>query len=127
LLPRLPRFTERRVAIAQAYRRSIQHSALTLPPVPEGSSSVWHLFPVLVEGERQAFMAHLDQAGIGSGIHYPALIPEQPALAGVPHECLDSLAQARRFASTEVSLPIHPYMSDEQVQRVISACNAWKS
>ena len=69
LLPRLARFTERRVAIAQAYRRSIQNVALTLPPVPEGSSSVWHLFPVLVEGERQAFLSHLDRAGMRLGVH----------------------------------------------------------
>ena len=104
----------------------IAHRALTLPPVPEGSESVWHLFPVLVEGSREAFMAHLDSRGISSGVHYPTLIPDQPAMSGVRHECKDALAQARRFAQTEVSLPIHPYLTDEQVQRVIAACNGWK-
>jgi dTDP-4-amino-4,6-dideoxygalactose transaminase len=126
LLPRLPRFTERRVGIAQAYRRSIDNPRLHLPPVPDGSASVWHLFPLLVEGSREAFLAHLDRAGVGSGIHYPTLIPEQPALSGARFECRDALTQARRFATTEVSLPIHPYLSDEQVERVVSACNAYQ-
>lgn len=126
LLPRLPRYTQRRSEIAAAYRRGIEHRALTLPPLPEGSQSVWHLFPVLVAGSREAFMAHLGSMGISSGVHYPTLIPDQPAMSGVRHECQGSLAQARRFAQTEVSLPIHPYLTDEQVQHVIAACNGWK-
>jgi dTDP-3-amino-3,4,6-trideoxy-alpha-D-glucose transaminase len=125
-LTRLPSYTERRRAIAQAYCGEIQNPALTLPAVPAGSTSVWHLFPVLVGAERDAFVRHLDAHGIGSGIHYPALIPEQQALAGVPFECRDALDRARRFASTELSLPIHPYLTDEQVARVVRACNAWK-
>src|SRR6185503_10378504 len=115
LLPRLPRFTERRIAVAEAYRRSIQNATLQLPPVPLGSASVWHLFPVLVAGSREAFMAHLERAGIGSGIHYPTLISDQPALSGARFECRDALTQARRFAAAEVSLPMHPYLTDEQV------------
>jgi dTDP-3-amino-3,4,6-trideoxy-alpha-D-glucose transaminase len=126
LLPRLPAFTERRIAIAAAYRRSIHNAALQLPPVPDGSTSVWHLFPVLVAGSREAFMSQLERAGVGSGIHYPTLIPDQPALSGARFECRDALTQARRFATTEVSLPIHPYLSDEQVERVVTACNAYK-
>ena len=127
LLPRLPKWTGRRIAIAQAYRRAIANRALALPPVPEGSASVWHLFPVLiVAGAREAFMAHLDRAGIATGIHYPTLIVDQPAFAGVRFECQEPLPRARRFASSEVSLPIHPYLTDEQVERVIAACNAWK-
>jgi dTDP-4-amino-4,6-dideoxygalactose transaminase len=126
LLPRLPQFTERRQAIARTYRDAIDNAQLTLPPVPAGSTSVWHLFPVLVEGSRDAFMAHLDQAGIGSGIHYPTLIPDQQAFADVRFESRDALVRARRFANAEVSLPIHPYMSDQQVKRVIDACNTWQ-
>jgi dTDP-3-amino-3,4,6-trideoxy-alpha-D-glucose transaminase len=126
LLPRLPAHTRRRAEIAAAYRRGIAHRALALPPVPEGSQSVWHLFPVLVDGARDAFMAHLGSAGIGSGVHYPTLIPDQPAFSGVPHERKGSLERALRFAQSEVSLPIHPYLTDEQVERVIAACNSWK-
>jgi dTDP-4-amino-4,6-dideoxygalactose transaminase len=125
-LPRLGQATARRRAIAQAYRDNIENPALTLPPIPDGSGSVWHLFPVLVARERQAFIAHLDQLGIGTGAHYPILIPDQEALAATPFECLEPLTWARRFAQAEVSLPIHPHMKDPEVVRVVAACNAWR-
>lgn len=125
LLPRLPQFTARRRAIADAYRLGLNNPALAVPHVPDGSSSVWHLFPVLVDGNRTELVAHLDRAGIGSAVHYPTLIPDQPALAHVRFERLDSLTMAEHFAESELSLPIHPYLSDEQVERVIAACNSW--
>ncbi len=96
-----------------------------MPPAPEGSASVWHLFPVLVEGERARFGAHLDARGVAHGVHYPLLIPEQKALAGIGFEVHGELTNARRFADREVSLPIHPYLTDEEVARVIDACNGW--
>ncbi len=124
-LPRLGRYTQRRRAIASAYRAGLDNARLSVPPIPAGSDSVWHLFPVLVDGEREAFMAHLSRLGIGSGLHYPVLIPDQEALGGVPFERADALSRAQTFARAEVSLPIHPYLLDPQVERVISACNAW--
>jgi dTDP-3-amino-3,4,6-trideoxy-alpha-D-glucose transaminase len=126
LLPRLDRFTARRRDVAAAYREGLRNPALVVPPAPAGSESVWHLFPVLVEGERARFKAHLDAAGVGSGLHYPTLIPDQEALAGVPAEVVGALPNARRFAEREISLPIHPYLEDRDVARVVDACNGWR-
>jgi dTDP-4-amino-4,6-dideoxygalactose transaminase len=81
---------------------------------------------MLVEGERARFKAHLDAAGVGSGLHYPTLIPDQEALAGVPAEVVGALPNARRFAEREISLPIHPYLEDRDVARVVDACNGWR-
>lgn len=125
-LTRLLKFTERRSAIAEAYRTRIENAWLELPPVPHRSTSVWHLFPVLVEGHRNAFMSHLQAAGVATAIHYPTLIPDQPALSGVPYESKDGLAQAQRFARSEISLPIHPYLTDAEVERVVAACNSFR-
>lgn len=125
-LPRLRRYTERRREVATAYREGIRHAALGVPPVPAGSESVWHLFPVLVDGDREAFTEHLRRLGISSGLHYPVLIPDQQALEGVRFERGDPLARAQRFARGEVSLPIHPYLSDAHVERVVAACNSWR-
>jgi dTDP-4-amino-4,6-dideoxygalactose transaminase len=127
LLPELARATRRRAEIAARYREEIRHEALALPPVPPGSESVWHLFPVLVSGSRRAFQAHLAARGIGSGIHYPKTIPAQEALkdcAGV--RMLTPLPNAQRFAECEVSLPIHAYLDDGDVERVIEGCNSWR-
>jgi dTDP-3-amino-3,4,6-trideoxy-alpha-D-glucose transaminase len=58
-------------------------------------------------------------------VHYPVLIPDQPALRGQKFEVAHSLVNAMRFADREVSLPVHPYLTDEDVERVVDACNTW--
>ncbi len=125
-LPRLARFTRRRAEVATRYRAELANPALVVPPAPEGSESVWHLFPVLVEGDRKGLMEHLRAAGVGAAVHYPVLIPDQPALRDVPARVAGGLERARAFAEREVSLPIHPLLDDAAVDAVVAACNAWR-
>ena len=101
--------------------------ALALPAT-EAPGPVWHLFPLLVrEGRRDDFQAHLQARGVQSGVHYPRLIPEQRALAEAGRsEILGPLERARAFAEREVSLPIHPYLDDSEIDTVVEACNSWK-
>lgn len=128
LLPRLASWTARRAEIARRYREGIGGCHVEVLPVPEGSDSVWHLFPVLApQGRRDALRSHLRDEGVGSGVHYPTLIPDQEALRregiGEIHGELD---RARSIADREVSLPIHPFLTDEEVERVIGAVVSWK-
>jgi len=126
LLPRLDDWTRRRREIARLYLERIRNPALALPPVPGGSESVWHLFPVLVDGDRESFRRHLGEAGVASGIHYPWLITEQEALKRCEGaRALTSLDRARAFARREVSLPIHPFLDDASLAIVVRACNSW--
>ncbi len=125
-LPRLAAFTQRRREIAKLYRENIISNALILPPAPTGSASVYHLFPVLVNNQRDRFREHLKSCGIESAVHYPFIIPEQPALQGAKFEVPNAMTNARRFAEREVSLPIHPFLTDDGVERVIDACNRWE-
>src|SRR6185437_6257566 len=120
MLPRLEEWTERRRTIAKRYLEGIRHSDVVVPPAPEGSESCWHLFPVLTPPERKsAFREHLESRGVGSGEHYPVAIPDQPALAHAAFELADNCAHARRVAASEVSLPIHPHLTEDEVQQVI--------
>jgi dTDP-3-amino-3,4,6-trideoxy-alpha-D-glucose transaminase len=80
---------------------------------------------VLVKGDRQSFQEHLRAQGIQNAVHYPVLIPDQSALSGQLYEIEGELTNARLFAEKEVSLPIHPFMSDDDVERVVAACNSW--
>jgi dTDP-4-amino-4,6-dideoxygalactose transaminase len=124
MLPRLAEWTERRRAIAARYRSEIANPALAIPPEPPGSESACHLFPVLVD-DPEAFIRHLAGRGIGAGRHYPGTIPDQAALRGVEARVLGTLERARRFASREVSLPLHPFLGDEDVARVVAACRGF--
>jgi dTDP-4-amino-4,6-dideoxygalactose transaminase len=128
LLPRLSGWNSRRQEIAARYRSSIANPRVDVPPLPAGSASVWHLFPVLVESsERARFVEHLRRAGVQTGAHYPVLIPGQKALQAYGRfEVIDDLGNAARFSEGEVSLPIHPFLTDAEVETVVDACNRWR-
>lgn len=126
-LPALAAQTARRRVIAARYQQGLRNGRLTLPATPRGSASVWHLFPVIVDGGRDAFRAHLKAHGVATGLHYPILISAQLALreAGYALSPKGTFPMAERFADYEVSLPIHPFMTDEDCARVVDACNSW--
>lgn len=127
-LPKLAQQTRRRTEIAQRYRQGIRHAKLALVPPPAHSDSVWHLFPVLVKGDRAAFQQHLATRQVASAVHYPRLIPFQPAMKSVQwHSPVGGgLPRAAEFATSELSLPMHPFLTDDEVQTVIDACNSWE-
>jgi dTDP-3-amino-3,4,6-trideoxy-alpha-D-glucose transaminase len=127
-LPRLAGWTARRREIAERYRSQLTHPEIHVPGAPDGSASSWHLFPLLVEPQRKApFLAHMKSQGVACGEHYPIGIPDQEAMRGISFEYEADPAPARRFCASEVSLPIHPYLTDADVERVIQACNGWEA
>ena len=125
-LPKLAEWTARRRVVARAYVEGIANPAIRVPGAPAHSESVWHLFPVLVDPERKpSFLEYLRGAGVAAGEHYPTVIFDQPAMAAAPHQQRGPCAAARAFCRGEVSLPVHPYLDDEQVAHVIATCNGW--
>jgi len=123
-LPELDLVTQKRKIIAKKYRDQIQNPNMIIPPIPKNSDSVWHLFPVLINENPENFQAYLKNAGIQTGRHYPILIPHQKALRNAIQ--LTELPNAQKFAETEISLPIQPWMTDSQIQHVIDICNKWQ-
>lgn len=126
-LPRLDRWLQTRRSIASAYLSGITNPHVTLLPGPDHHGSGWHLFPVLVAPDRRDdFLAHLKAHDIQAGLHYPILIPHQKAMTGRGNPLVSgSLERAEQFAQGEVSLPIHPYLTPEETDQVISCVNAW--
>jgi len=126
-LPRLSGWTERRRHIAARYLAGLSHQGIRPVGEPAGSQSCFHLFPVMVEPARKPrLMDHLKRHAVATGEHYPILIPGQKAMAGVAYEAIGELPRARAFAAGELSLPIHPYMTEEEIGGVIGACNGWE-
>jgi dTDP-3-amino-3,4,6-trideoxy-alpha-D-glucose transaminase len=123
-LPQLMESTRLRKRIAERYISEIKNPNITSVLAPKSSESVWHLFPILVNGSRASFQNHLNSHKIQNGIHYPVLITDQKALKD---EYTEDYPAARKFADTEVSIPIHPYLDESMVSRVIQAVNSWGS
>jgi dTDP-3-amino-3,4,6-trideoxy-alpha-D-glucose transaminase len=126
-LPKLPCWIDARRRIAATYLTDIVNPALTLMGSPVGSTSCWHLFPLLTAPARKHhFISWLNSQGIATAEHYPILIPDQPALSGLPFEIHGELDNARRLCNSEVSLPIHPYLTSSEIDRVTEVCNGWE-
>jgi dTDP-3-amino-3,4,6-trideoxy-alpha-D-glucose transaminase len=125
-LPRLSRWTEQRREVAAKYNAGIRHGGIRPMGSPRSSHSCGHLFPVLVEAERkQDFLSWVKSRDVAAGEHYPVIIPDQSAMRSAAHEVITDCAQARRIARSEVSLPIHPYLTEGEIGRVIDVCNEW--
>jgi dTDP-3-amino-3,4,6-trideoxy-alpha-D-glucose transaminase len=127
MLPRLSGWMERRREIAATYMAEIANPRVSVPGFPAGSESSWHLFPVLVDpAAKNEFLNYLKVSGVQGSEHYPAAIPDQPAMRSVEYEvCPSGIENARQFCRSQVSLPIHPYLTDGEVQGVIATVNRW--
>ncbi len=126
ILPHFADCTERRKKIAAFYLAEIKNAHLKFLDKPSGSNSVYHLFPLLVPKGRAAFMDYMKSLGIETAIHYPTIIPEQPLMKNLNFKVFGELVNAREVANQEVSLPIHPFLTDEQTMRIVEACNKWE-
>jgi dTDP-3-amino-3,4,6-trideoxy-alpha-D-glucose transaminase len=126
-LPRLKGWLQKRSEIAARYLTEIRHQAVELISFPPGSDSSWHLFPILVPPDRKRdFLEHLANRMICAGEHYPVAIPDQAALAGASSEILPGgIERTLRFCRSQVSLPIHAYLTDAEVSKVIDTVNQW--
>jgi dTDP-4-amino-4,6-dideoxygalactose transaminase len=123
LLPRLDGWLRRRAEIADRYSRGLVASGLR-PIGPLGGTSAHHLFPVEVTvAEPAEVAARLRAEGVAVSRHYPFLCPDQAAAAGIGRRA-DALEVAQRLAHRELSLPIHPYLGEEEVEIVVEACLA---
>lgn len=107
----------RRQAIAAAYDAALEGSSLIRPARRPGADHVFHLY-VVRSAERDALQGRLREAGIGSGIHYPAPVHLQPAYDGRVAMGPTGLAQTERASREVLSLPLYPELTDEQVARV---------
>ena len=93
---------------------------VTTPVEPDGRRHVYHQYTVRAD-DREALSAHLSDAGVSTGVYYPRPIHEQPA-----YDDVDAAAPAAERAAGEVlSLPVHPELSDRDVDRVIEAVRGY--
>ena len=105
--------TRRRRDLAGRYRTRLTDGTVGIPPECD-AGHVYHLFPIRT-AFRDDVRARLDAAGIGTMIHYPTPITRQPAVA--PYEPV-VCPVADTVCSTVLSLPLHPGLSETDVDIV---------
>jgi dTDP-4-amino-4,6-dideoxygalactose transaminase len=111
---------QRRIDIARTYYKCIKNENARLPKLMDNGDNVYHIFPVFTS-HRDQLKQHLQDRGIGTLIHYP--IP--PHLQGCYKEYNNlSLPVTERLAKEELSLPLNPTMTDEEVMYVVETLNS---
>lgn len=116
-LPYLDRWNELRRKTAVLYTQKLQHLPIVTPTIPDWAEPVFHLYVIQAEN-RDKLQAHLQQAGIASGIHYPIPIHLQPAYSELNHGAGDFPA-TEAYAQKILSLPMYPELTEECVNYVV--------
>ena len=113
-LRHLDEWNARRLALAERYRRHLAGTDVRLPDISAGFASVFHLF-VIRSKKRNLLQDRLQEAGIGTIVHYP--IPPHKQRAYSSMRSLQ-LPIAERLAAEVLSLPIGPHLSADAVQEI---------
>jgi len=119
-LPHLERWNERRRANAARYDRNLAgHPAIGLMKVVPGAYHTYHQYTVRICGERtrDAVLADLAAAQIFAGVHYPSPVHLQEAAKPWGYGPGD-FPNAERLAREVLCLPVHPFLSDADIDRV---------
>jgi len=127
-LVHLKAFTEKRKALARRYFELWDRSLDCELPVEDFENSNWHMFQVVLPerggpsretSARAKFIARMREAGIGIGVHYPAmhLFSLYRSLGWREGQ----FPNAERIGRGIVTLPLFPAMSDTDVERVCEA------
>ena len=121
----LDAFTEKRRKIAETYDDGIHTPLVQKMAVPlERGSHVHHLY-VIRCAERDRFAAYLNDCGVSSLIHYPIPVHHQESCRGVKTDP-QGLPHAEHHAATCLSIPCHPWISDNDVTTIIAVINGFK-
>jgi len=120
----LDEWNARRRQVAAWYTQALP-SSISCPKDDPQDESVYHLFVVRVP-KRDEFCAHLESRGIATGVHYPVPVHLQPAFRGLGYSVGD-FPVTERLTSEIVSLPMHPFLEQADVQYVAAAAEEFLS
>lgn len=121
-LPHLDRWNAERRMVAKKYASGIQNEKVVLPNMPtDEKEHVFHIYPILVS-KRENFIQFLQKQGIMTNVHYPIPLMEQGA-----YKKLDERSAwypvTEKICAQEVSLPLYPGMTEEEIDWVVKCVN----
>jgi dTDP-4-amino-4,6-dideoxygalactose transaminase len=118
-LPRLEGWNAQRQAHARLLNEALRDVVEQVPVMREWASHVYYVYVVQVR-ERDRFRQALQQAGVGTGIHYPTPIHLQPACQRYGYT-RGMLPVTEAACERIVSLPMYPELTGQQLEQIIAA------
>lgn len=120
-LAKLDRFNEvrrRNAAILSEGLAGIP--GIVLPKERPGCRHVYHQYTIRVESNRDALQKRLRELGIGTAVHYPIPVHRQPLYQTLGYGDV-SLPESEAAAEHVLSLPVHPALSESDLERIVEA------
>ena len=116
-----------RKEVAHYYYEYIHNPLITLPDLLPDEQNAYHLFPIIVgEGKRDALHDYLAENGVGTVCHYPIAPHKQECYAKALWNMPElSLPITERLANEELSIPIGPTISMDEVQDIVRLINSY--
>ena len=95
--------------------------AVSTPNIPEGYMSSWAQYTLQLTdaSQRMGIQTHMKETGIPTMIYYPTPMSRQTAFSSV-HSYVDT-PNAQKLSQCVLSLPMHPYLTDEDIQMIVDA------
>jgi dTDP-4-amino-4,6-dideoxygalactose transaminase len=118
-LPKLPGNNARRRQIAARYDRDLR--GVVTPGVEPGVTHVYHQYTIRVN-RRDEFVERLKERGVGTGIYYPIPVHRQKPFVALGYGD-QRFPVSERLCAEVVSIPVHPSLTDDEVETVIAAVN----
>jgi UDP-2-acetamido-2-deoxy-ribo-hexuluronate aminotransferase len=118
LLTKLEIFDEEielRNQVAVRYTELLKAANVITPNIELHNCSVWAQYTIRSQ-EREAMQEKLKAEGVPTAVHYPIPLNKQPAVA----DTNPNLLIGDRVAEEVISLPMHPYLSDDLILKVVS-------
>ncbi len=115
----LEAWTEARRSHAVAYTKALADSGLGLPVEMPGNRHVYHVYAVTSQ-LRSELINSLNEKGIQTGVHYPTPVHLLPAYSDLGYQRGD-FPISERISNEELSLPMFPEMTEEQIAAVSEA------
>lgn len=114
-----------RMKHARQYMHALAGSQYKLPQLIDSSMHVMHLF-VIEHEKRDDLQKYLNGWGIGTAIHYPMAVHQQPAYLGRLKGC-QSLPVTEALVTRILSLPMYPELQEDQIEFICQKLLAWKA
>lgn len=127
LLAKLERYQwelDQRDRIAKTFNgafKNLPTKGINTPVVKSDRVSAWAQYTLRVS-KRDEFQKRLTELGVPSSIHYPMIMPDQPAYKALAGDT-SYLVESRKAAQEVISIPIYPDMNDEIMNAIIEKVN----
>ncbi|GGQ53880.1 DegT/DnrJ/EryC1/StrS family aminotransferase [Kitasatospora griseola] len=113
------RWLKQRRATASTYSAAFGDLGCGLPEHGSFRENIFHKY-VLRTPRRDELAAALKAAGVETLVHYPYALHELPFMARHPHRVVGD-GRAKKHAGEVISLPIHPYLTDQEIDHVVTS------